>query len=116
MDASESPLPPGGRAATGNDETTGNDSGKPISNGLSERDLAILDLERTWWRHAGSKEREIRERFGISPTRYYQLLNRLIDNPDAIRHDPMLVRRLRRLRATRLRTRSDRTDGQEPRR
>jgi hypothetical protein len=102
MDASESPLQPGDQAAAGNDTEP------PGGDGLSERDLAILDLERTWWRQAGSKEREIRERFGISPTRYYQLLNRLIDDPEAMRQDPMLVRRLSRLRASRSRARSHR--------
>jgi hypothetical protein len=108
MDASESPLQPGDRAATGDDTEP------PSGNGLSERDLAILDLERTWWRQAGSKEREIRERFAISPTRYYQLLNRLIDNPEAMRQEPMLVRRLRRLRASRSRARSNRDQEREP--
>jgi hypothetical protein len=62
---------------------------------------AILDFEQGWWRQPGSKERAIRRRFGISAARYHQLLNRLIDEPEAMRYDPMLVRRLRRLREDR---------------
>ena len=73
--------------------------------GLSERDVAILAFERQWWRHAGAKEQAIREEFGLSSTRYYQLLNGLLDNPAALAHDPVLIGRLRRLRSTRARTR-----------
>jgi Protein of unknown function (DUF3263) len=62
---------------------------------------AILEFERGWWRAAVPKERAIRDRFGISPARYYQRLNRLIDRPEALAFDPMLVRRLRRLRDAR---------------
>jgi hypothetical protein len=72
---------------------------------LDERSRAILDFERSWWKHPGSKERAIRVRFDLSTARYYQLLNRLIDTPDAIEYDPMLVRRLRRLRTARRRQR-----------
>ena len=75
---------------------------------LSERDLALLDFERQWWKEPGSKEQALRERFGVSPTRYYQLVNALVDREAALRHDPMLVKRLRRARAARLRTRSAR--------
>jgi hypothetical protein len=72
---------------------------------LDERSRAILDFEGSWWKHPGSKERAIRVRFDLSTARYYQLLNRLIDTPDAIEYDPMLVRRLRRLRTARRRQR-----------
>ncbi|HJU57700.1 MAG TPA: DUF3263 domain-containing protein [Actinomycetota bacterium] len=72
---------------------------------------AILDFERSWWRERGTKERRIRERFGISLTRYHQLLVRAIDLPEALRYDPMLVRRLRRLRGTRRRKRLARRLG-----
>jgi hypothetical protein len=75
---------------------------------LSERDLAILAFEREWWRHAGAKEEAIRAQFGLSAARYYQLLNILIDSPDAVRHDPMLVRRLQRGRDARTRARASR--------
>ncbi|MEX0990926.1 MAG: DUF3263 domain-containing protein [Actinomycetota bacterium] len=78
-----------------------------------ERSRAILDLERTAWQLTGSKEREIRELLGISPARYHQLLNRLIDRPEALAYDPMLVRRLRRLRDARRRKRVARRLGVE---
>jgi hypothetical protein len=73
--------------------------------GLSEREQQILAFEAKWWKHAGSKEQAIRDGFGLSSTRYYQLLNGLLDNPAALEHDPVLVGRLRRLRSTRARTR-----------
>ena len=72
---------------------------------LGERELQILEFEGRWWKHAGSKEQAIRDTFGVSSTRYYQLLNTLLDNPAALEHDPVLVGRLRRLRSTRARTR-----------
>ena len=78
---------------------------------LDERTRAILDFERSWWKDPGTKERRIRERFGISVTRYHQLLMRAIDVPDALRYDPMLVRRLRRLREARRRRRLARRLG-----
>ncbi|MEN0083252.1 MAG: DUF3263 domain-containing protein [Leifsonia sp.] len=79
------------------------------ADGLSERDAAILAFERQWWRHAGAKEQAIREEFGLSAARYYQLLGALIDSPAALRHDPMLVKRLLRLREARLAARHART-------
>jgi hypothetical protein len=79
--------------------------------GLDERSCAILDFERGWWQQEGSKEGAIRSRFGLSAARYYQLLNRLIDVPEALRYDPMLVRRLRRLRTARRRQRFARDLG-----
>lgn len=80
---------------------------------LDQRSKDILDFERDWWRHPGRKERAIRERFGLSAARYYQLLNRLIDDPEAERHDPMLVKRLRRLRIARRAQRFTGTVGLE---
>ena len=78
---------------------------QPLPEGLSDRDRDLLDFERGWWQQRGPKERAIRERFGFSAARYQQLLNRLIDRPDALAYDPMLVRRLRRLREQRRRRR-----------
>jgi hypothetical protein len=72
---------------------------------LTERELLILAFESKWWKHAGSKEQAIRDSFGISSTRYYQVLNGLLDNPAALEQDPVLIGRLRRLRSTRARTR-----------
>jgi hypothetical protein len=80
---------------------------------LSERDRALLDFERQWWRYAGSKEQAIRELFDMSATRYYQVLNALIDRPEAVDYDPMLVKRLRRLRSTRQKQRTARRLGLE---
>lgn len=80
---------------------------------LSERDQEILAFERYWWKYAGAKEQAVRDKFAMSPTRYYQVLNALIDSPEGLRHDPMLVKRLRRLRASRQRTRSARRLGFE---
>jgi hypothetical protein len=75
---------------------------------LGDRDVAILAFERTWWRHAGAKEEAIREEFGLSAARYYQLLGALLDSPAALAHDPMLVKRLQRLRDSRVARRSAR--------
>jgi hypothetical protein len=80
---------------------------------LSDRDRSILDFERQWWRYAGSKEQAIRDLFDMSSTRYYQTLNALIDRPEAVEYDPMLVKRLRRLRSTRQRQRTARRLGLE---
>lgn len=78
---------------------------------LTDRDRALLDFEAQWWAaqwrgHAGAKEEAIRAGLGLSPARYYQLLGRLIDTTDAQQHDPMLVKRLRRLRDARVHERS----------
>ena len=70
---------------------------------LSRREHEMLTFERHWWRRAGAKETAIRDRFGVPPTRYYQVLNALVDRPDALAADPLLVRRLRRVRAARSR-------------
>ncbi|MGA4802381.1 DUF3263 domain-containing protein [Streptomyces lavendulocolor] len=80
---------PGGRPEPG---------GRP---GLTDRDRAVLAVERRSWPGPGAKERAIREQLGLSPTRYYQLLNALLDDPAALAHDPVTVNRLRRLRASR---------------
>ena len=73
--------------------------------GLDPRTRAILDFERECWKLPPPKERAIRERFGFSAARYHQLLNRAIDRPDVLAYDPMLVRRLRRIREARRRRR-----------
>ena len=86
-------------------------TGVPAGEQLSERDQAILDFERQWWKYAGAKEHAVKEKFGMSSTRYYQVLNALIDRPEALESHPLLVRRLRRLRASRQRQRSARRLG-----
>jgi hypothetical protein len=75
---------------------------------LSEQDMRILAFERRWWRYPGAKEQAIREIFSVPATRYYQLLNELIDRPEALAFDPLLVKRLRRQRTERRRLRSAR--------
>ena len=89
------------------------EAAQPVAAGLSERDAAILGFERHWWKYAGAKEDAIKELFQMSATRYYQVLNALIDRPDALAHDPLLVKRLRCLRAARQRARSARRLGIE---
>jgi hypothetical protein len=81
--------------------------------GLSERDEQVLAFERQWWKYAGAKEQAIRELFDMSATRYYQVLNALIDDPAALAHDPMLVKRLRRMRSSRQRARTARRLGSQ---
>ncbi|HUR13765.1 MAG TPA: DUF3263 domain-containing protein [Mycobacteriales bacterium] len=80
---------------------------------LSGTEREILAFERQWWKYAGAKEQAIKDLFDLSATRYYQVLNALIDRPEALVHDPMLVKRLRRLRTTRQRTRSARRLGMD---
>ncbi len=80
---------------------------------LVEQDEQILDFERQWWKYAGAKEQAIKELFDLSATRYYQRLNALIDTDAALAHDPMLVKRLRRMRASRQRARTARRLGVE---
>ena len=82
-----------------------------LIDGLTRRDREILTFERQWWKYAGAKEQAIRELFDMSATRYYQVLNTLIDAPAALAVDPLLVKRLRRLRAGRQRQRSARRLG-----
>lgn len=85
-----------------------------VVDGLTRRERDILAFERQWWKYAGAKEQAIKELFDLSGTRYYQVLNALIDRPEALAADAMLVKRLRRQRATRQRARSARRLGIEP--
>ncbi|HEY0453469.1 MAG: hypothetical protein QOI50_3722 [Pseudonocardiales bacterium] len=85
------------------------------SDELARREHEILAFEAQWWKYAGAKEQAIRELFDMSATRYYQVLNALIDKPAAMAADPMLVKRLRRLRASRQRTRAARRFGVDAR-
>ncbi len=74
--------------------------------GLTRREHEMLVFERQWWRRAGAKDTAIRARFEMPPTRYYQALNALVDRPAALAADPLVVARLRRVRAARHRRRS----------
>ena len=82
--------------------------------GLSAQESEMLAFERQWWKYAGAKEQAIRELFDMSATRYYQALNSMIDRPAALAADPMLVKRLRRLRSGRQRARAARRLGVGP--
>ena len=95
------------------DPTAGRHVGSPSGSGLSDRERELLAFERQWWKFAGAKEQAIRELFDMSSTRYYQVLNALIDRTDALEFDPMLVKRLRRMRASRQRARSARRLGMQ---
>lgn len=68
---------------------------------LTDHQRAMLDFESSWWRQRGSKEDAITAKFGVSPVRYYQLLNRALDDPGAVAYAPTTVTRLRRLRGGR---------------
>lgn len=80
---------------------------------LTQREIDILDFERSWWKHAGVKEQAIKEQFDMSATRYYQLLNELLESPAAMAQDPILIKRLKRLRTYRQRQRTARLLGAE---
>ncbi len=80
---------------------------------LAQKERDILDFERSWWKHAGVKEQAIKERFEMSATRYYQMLNEILEKPAALAYDPILVKRLKRLRVYRQRQRVARLLGAE---
>jgi hypothetical protein len=84
------------------------DEPEALPGGLTERDQAVLHFERRWWKHAGAKEEAIRSEFGFSSARYYQVLGALLDSPLALAHDPMLVKRLQRMREARSQARARR--------
>lgn len=95
-------------------DTRGTSTAAGASRELDRRDYEILAFEAQWWKYAGAKEQAVRELFDMSATRYYQVLNALIDRPEALAADPLLIRRLRRLRTSRQRTRAARRLGIEP--
>lgn len=108
--AAEAPLRQSPDVSAVVDEIDAPDSAVgPVSAELTERDITILAFERQWWRHAGAKEQGIRAEFGLSAARYYQLLGALVDSPQALAHDPMLVKRLQRMREARADARARRT-------
>ena len=84
-----------------------------VTDGLTRREREVLAFERQWWKYAGAKEEAIKELFGMSGTRYYQVLNALVDRPEALAADPMLVKRLRRQRASRQKAKAARRLGFE---
>ncbi len=103
--------PHGEQEELGMESAQASPSLEQVGTTLSDRDRRILEFERQWWKYAGAKEQAIRDLFDMSGTRYYQILNGLIDDPQALAFDPMLVKRLRRMRAARQRARSARRLG-----
>ena len=95
-------------AAAGAEQPRPDDAADP---GLTERERDILAFEHRWWAHAGAMDEAIRAELGLTPARYYQLLNAVIDSPAAVRHDPMLVHRLQRVREARMSRRTMRRLG-----
>lgn len=85
----------------GSESGPGADAAPTGPSALSDRDRAVLGVERQGWPGPGAKERAIRERLGMSPTRYYQLLGALLDDPRAAEYDPVTLNRLRRVRDAR---------------
>ena len=77
-----------------------------LASPLSDLEVRILDFERQWWKYAGAKDAAIKELFNLSAKQYFELLNNLIDRPDALAASPLLIKRLRRLREARVASRS----------
>ena len=98
-------------AAQADVDTAQDPTGAASEPALSDRDRAVLEFERKWWKFAGSKEEAIRQQFDMSGTRYFQILNDLIDRPEALAADPLLVKRLRRMRSSRQKARAARNLG-----
>ena len=97
-----------------NERLASDDSRGVVDATLSQRDRSILDFERDWTRHGGAKEEAVHSEFGLSAARYYQVLNALLDSPVALAYDPMLVKRLQRIREARTSARTlvgDRSDN-----
>jgi len=78
-----------------------------LGSNLSDLEVRILDFERQWWKYAGAKDAAIKELFNLSAKQYYELLNNLIDRPDALAASPLLIKRLRRLREARVSQRAN---------
>lgn len=113
MDGAQAQAEQSKAANAGEDSPAVGSDGVEIAAGLSRREHDILAFERQWWKYAGSKEDAIKELFGMSATRYYQVLNALVDRQEALAADPMLVKRLRRMRASRQKARAARRLGFE---
>lgn len=91
-------------------DSSGTLSPASSTSSLSQAEVAVLDFEARWWTYPGPKDSAIRDVFAMTSVRYYQVLNTLIDLPTALEHDPLLVKRLRRLRARRTSERSARRE------
>ncbi len=85
--------------------TSGPDNGSAESQ-LSELEAQVLEFERRWYTYGGPKDHAIREKFDMTATAYFQVLNSLLDNAAAYQRDPILIKRLRRIRDSRQRSRA----------
>lgn len=83
MDGAQARAEQSKAANAGEDSPAVGSDGVEIAAGLSRREHDILAFERQWWKYAGSKEDAIKELFGMSATRYYQVLNALVDRQEA---------------------------------
>lgn len=79
-------------------QSTTDASAHDLQSAREQRIRRVLDFEGGWTSHGGAKARAIRAEFGWTTTRYYQVLDGLLETPEALHHDPMLVRRLLRVR------------------
>ncbi len=79
--------------------------------GISEADQAVLKFAGKRWLHLGAQEQAIHDQFGWSPTRFWQRVNGLLDDPEAYLAEPQLVKRLRRIRDLRQKDRAPRRVG-----
>jgi hypothetical protein len=78
-------------------------SGRLFGMALTEREMAIIDFERTWWTLDATRDDLIHARFDCTPEAFGVELAALVDSPDALDYDPLVVRRLRRHRDRRRR-------------
>lgn len=65
---------------------------------LTEREKDILDFEQSWWSLSIPREQAVRDRFQLTETEYVELLELLIATEAALEAEPLLVRRLRRMK------------------
>lgn len=75
---------------------------------LTDLERELLDFAGQWFKYAGAQEQQIRDRFDMSGTRYWQKVNALLDRPEAMAYAPVTVKRLQRLRDERQAARSGR--------
>ncbi len=68
---------------------------------ITDDQKAMLELERHWWQYTGTKEQVVRDRFGVSMTRYNQSLRQLVKTPAAQAYDPLVCKRIERIIARR---------------
>jgi hypothetical protein len=67
--------------------------------------MLLIEFERTWWTDDAPKDAAIADQFALTTAEYYEQLHALIDSDEALEHDPLVVRRLRRMRDRRRRER-----------